>query len=89
MSEVRVDAEELREFSDSLRMYVHSVSEVLMTMRQIYSQLDDEWDDDSKEEFINSYQKTRMVLQSVNEALGNTTHDIREIASIIEQYANI
>lgn len=89
MSQVNVDAEQVRIFSDSLRTYVNSTSEVMMRMRNVYDHLDSEWDDSSKVEFIDSFRKTCTVIKNVNEALSGTTSDLTELASIIEQYANV
>jgi WXG100 family type VII secretion target len=89
MSQVNVDAEQVRQFSDSIRMYANSTSQIMMKMRLVYDRLDDEWDDDSKDEYIESFRRTCDVLSNVNEALRDTNYSLTEIASIIEQYANV
>jgi WXG100 family type VII secretion target len=89
MSQVNVDAEQVRQFSDSIRMYANSTSQIMMKMRSVYDRLDDEWDDDSKDEYIESFRRTCDVLSNVNEALRDTNYSLTEIASIIEQYANV
>jgi uncharacterized protein YukE len=89
MSQVNVDAEQVRQFSDSIRMYANSTSQIMMKMRLVYDRLDDEWDDDSKAEYIESFRRTCDVLSNVNEALRDTNYSLTEIASIIEQYANV
>lgn len=89
MIQVNVDAEQLRQFSDSIKMYANSTSQIMMKMRSVYDRLDDEWDDDSKDEYIESFRRTCDVLFNVNEALRDTNYSLTEIASIIEQYANV
>lgn len=89
MSQVNVDAEQVRQFSDSIRMYANSTSQIMMKMRSVYDRLDNEWDDDSKDEYIESFRRTCDVLSNVNEALRDTNYSLTEIASIIEQYANV
>jgi len=70
-------------------MYANSTSQIMMKMRSVYDRLDDEWDDDSKDEYIESFRRTCDVLSNVNEALRDTNYSLTEIASIIEQYANV
>ena len=88
MSQVNVDAEQVRKFVTALKLYAENTSEILGNIRVIYTQLDNEWDDDSKNEYIDSINKTCAVLNNVSESLTETSYDLTELASIIERYAN-
>lgn len=88
MSRVHVDAEQVRKFATSLKLYVENTSEILSNIRVLYTQLDNEWDDDSKTEYIASVTKTCAILSNVSESMSETSYDLTEIASIVEQYAN-
>lgn len=89
MNQVNVDSDQVLRLATALKVYADRTSEIMSTMHRTYTHLDDEWDDESKHEFIDSLRKTCVVLSNVSDALSNTTSDLNELALIIEQYANI